>query len=459
MHQSRITYPPCRGEAHQDIAVIGTGIAGLSCAWLLNKSANITLYEANDYIGGHSNTVDIVVGGKTIPVDTGFIVYNPTNYPNLTALFDMLDVPTKGTDMSFSVSLDDGRFEYSGGDGFGLLAQPMNLLRPRFWKMISGILRFYKMSDAFLAESDGEDISLRDLLSRHGFTEAFIKDHLAPMGAAIWSSNCDDILDYPAASFLRFFKNHGLVQLTDRPAWRTVMGGSREYVRRLTAPFGDKIRLSDPVEQVRKLGSKLELITRTGERALYDHVVFACHSDQALRLIDQPDGKAAGALSAMRYSRNQVALHSDISLMPRRKAAWASWNYIERRDMGHTAGPAVSYWMNRLQHLDTDHPVIVTLNPDRDIRRDLVHGWYDYEHPVFDRASHAARQQLWASQGTDNMWFCGAYLGDGFHEDGIQAGLAVAELLGGVSRPWFRPGQNVRIGLADTLHAAAAQPA
>ncbi|WP_286829877.1 MULTISPECIES: NAD(P)/FAD-dependent oxidoreductase [Kordiimonas] len=459
MHQSRITYPPCRGEAHQDIAVIGSGIAGLSCAWLLGESATVTVYEANDYIGGHSNTVDIEVGGKSIPVDTGFIVYNPTNYPNLTALFDRLDVPTKGTDMSFSVSLDDGQFEYSGGDGFGLLAQPTNLLRPRFWKMIIGILRFYKKSDAFLAEADGQDISLRTLLGRHGFTETFIKDHLAPMGAAIWSSNCDDILDYPAASFLRFFRNHGLVQLADRPAWRTVMGGSREYVKRLTAPFKNQIRLADPVEQVRKLGGKFELITRSGARSLHDHVVFACHSDQALRMIDQPHDATATALSAMRYSRNRVALHSDISLMPRRKAAWASWNYIERRDATRTAGPAVSYWMNRLQHLDTDHPVIVTLNPDRDIRRELVHGWYDYEHPVFDRASHAARQQLWAGQGIDNMWFCGAYLGDGFHEDGIQAGLAVAEMLGGVPRPWQKPGQNARIGLADQLLEKAPEAA
>ncbi len=458
MHLSRIIYPTCRDIGHQDIAIIGTGISGLSSAWLLEKSANITLFEANDYVGGHSNTVDIELGGKTIPVDTGFIVFNPTNYPNLSALFERLDVPTARTDMSFSVSLDDGRFEYSGGDGAGLLAQPANLLRPRFWKMISGILRFYKHTDAFLEEAEHGSISLRTLLARHGFSSAFVQDHLAPMGAAIWSSNCSDILDYPAASFLRFFKNHGLVQLTDRPAWRTVVGGSREYVKRLSASFADKIRLSDPVEQVRKAGRKLELVTRAGNRQLFDHIIFACHSDQALRMIAQPDPAVAKALSSMRYSRNKVALHSDIGLMPQRKAAWASWNYIERRNK-ETAGPAVSYWMNRLQHLDTDEPVIVTLNPDRDIRRESIHGWYDYEHPVFDQACHDARQQLWASQGTDNMWFCGAYLGDGFHEDGIQAGLAVAELLGGVPRPWQAPGQNARIGFGDQLLNAVAEPA
>lgn len=446
------------GKPSPKVAVIGSGISGLSCAWLLGKSADVTVFEANDYIGGHSHTVDVNVGGVTFPVDTGFIVYNPVNYPNLCALFYSLDVPSRETDMSFSVSLDDGRFEYAGGDLKGLFAQPSNMLAPRFWKMLAGILRFYRRTDSFLEEAEGTDLSLGELVGRHGFSRAFIRDHLAPMGAAIWSSNCDDILDYPAASFLRFCKNHGLTQLTDRPAWRTVMGGSREYVKRLVTTFDRPVVLGDPVAEVSGEGGTVRVTTRSGQHSIFDDVVFACHSDQALALIREPEERLAGTLSAMRYSRNHVALHTDLGLMPRRRAAWASWNYIERRG-GPASGPAVSYWMNNLQHLPTETPVIVTLNPDREISESAVLGRYEYDHPIFDRASHEARAKLWELQGEGGLWFCGAYLGDGFHEDGIQAGLAVAEMLGGVPRPWSLGGQNARIGLPDELLAKREVPA
>jgi len=446
------------GKTAAKVAVIGSGISGLSCAWLLGKSADVTVFEANDYIGGHSNTVDVTVDGVTFPVDTGFIVYNPVNYPNLCALFYNLEVPSRETDMSFSVSLDDGRFEYAGGDLKGLFAQPGNVLAPRFWKMLTGILRFYRHADRFLEEVSGTDLSLGDLVTRHGFSRAFIRDHLAPMGAAIWSSNCDDILDYPAESFLRFCKNHGLTQLTDRPAWRTVAGGSREYVQRLVATLKRPVVLGDPVVEVCREEGAVRVTTRSGRQERFDDVVFACHSDQALALMPEPDAGIATALSAMRYSRNHVALHTDLSLMPRRRAAWASWNYIERRD-GPMSGPAVSYWMNNLQHLPTETPVIVTLNPDREIRGSEMLGWYEYDHPIFDRAAHDARAQLWELQGAGGLWFCGAYLGDGFHEDGIQAGLAVAEMLGGVARPWSLGGQNARIGLPDELLAKSEIPA
>lgn len=446
---------PDRGNRNRPerkrIAVIGTGITGLSAAWLLSKRHDVTIYEANDYIGGHSNTVDITVAGQTFPVDTGFIVFNPKNYPNLTALFDHLEVPTTGTDMSFSVSLDDGAFEYAGGDGNGLLAQKSNLLRPRFWSMVRGILRFYKQAETYCRDTELQELTLRALLEREGYTLAFIEDHLAPMGAAIWSSNSTDILDYPAASFLRFFMNHGLVQLRDRPQWRTVTGGSREYVQRLTENFRHRIKLNTPLLSVEKAGASV-ILTAMGEQpADFDDVVFACHSDQALRLIKSPTNSQSEALCDLRYSKNTVVLHTDTSLMPKRRAAWASWNYVERRGGMNKSGPAVSYWMNSLQPLPTDVPVIVTLNPDRDINPSKVFGTFDYEHPVFDQAALAAKTKVWDIQGASRMWFAGAYLGDGFHEDGIQAGLAVAEMLGGTRRPWFRPGQNARIGFDDML--------
>ncbi len=442
---------PRNRPARKHIAVVGTGIAGLSAAWLLSKHHDVTIYEANDYIGGHSNTVDITVGDQTFPVDTGFIVFNPQNYPNLTALFEHLEVPTTATDMSFSVSLDDGAFEYSGGDGNGLLAQKSNLLRPRFWSMVRGILRFYRKAETYCNDSEINGLTLGALLAREGYSKAFIDDHLAPMGAAIWSSNSTDILDYPASSFLRFFMNHGLVQLNDRPQWRTVTGGSREYVKRLTESLSHRIRLSTPVLSVEETGTSASLTAKGEPPANFDDVVFACHSDQALRLIKTPTNSQTDALRDLRYSKNTVALHTDMNLMPKRRAAWASWNYVERRGGANRPGPAVSYWMNRLQPLPTDEPVIVTLNPDRDIDSSKVLGTFDYEHPIFDQAALAAKAKVWSLQGASRMWYAGAYLGDGFHEDGIQAGLAVAEMLGGTRRPWFRPGQNARIGFDDLL--------
>jgi predicted NAD/FAD-binding protein len=451
--------PPLLGRpgymqpSNKKIAIIGTGIAGLSAAWTLHKHNDLTIFEANDYIGGHSHTVDVTVDQVRFPVDTGFIVFNPQNYPNLVSLFDHLDVPTTPTDMSFSASMDDRSFEYAGGTNTGLLAQPTNLLRPRFWRMIKDILRFYRASEDLINDPSLINLSLRQLLARDGYSKAFIEDHLAPMGAAIWSSNSQDILDYPALSFLKFFRNHGLTQLSDRPAWRTVTGGSREYVDRLTAEFSDRIYLSTPVASVTKVKQGVEITTQDGSRQSFDEVIFACHSDQALRLIENPTTDQASVLGNLTYCTNEVVLHTDVTSMPKRRAAWASWNYLEAPsgDARTSEAPAVSYWMNQLQQLPVDTPVIVTLNPNRAIDPGKVLGRYEYDHPVFDMASLEARRRVWPLQGRDNMWFCGAYLGDGFHEDGIQAGLAVAELLGGVARPWHVAGQNERVGLKDML--------
>lgn len=426
--------------SRQRIAIIGSGISGLSAAWLLHPHHDITVYEANDYIGGHSHTVDIETGGNTLPVDTGFIVYNNRNYPNLSELFERLDVPTWETDMSFGASLNDGALEYAGGTRGGLFAQKSNFLRPRYWSMLRELMRFYKNADRYRLEPEFANLSLRSLLQNENYSDAFIEDHLAPMGAAIWSSDSQEILDFPAQSFMRFFNNHGLDRLNDAPVWRTVKGGSREYVKKLCAGFTDRIKLSAPVQSV-----KGRTIETKSDKQTFDKILFACHSDQALKILQNPQNEQGRILSAMRYRPNEVVLHHDENLMPKRKRAWASWNYLSRDDA--QGPPAVSYWMNRLQHVPTETPVIVTLNPDRHINPSKIWAKFSYDHPVFDMAAEQAKSDIWAVQGQNGYWFAGAYLGDGFHEDGIQAGLFAAEQMGGIKRPWDRPGQTARLRL------------
>jgi len=427
-----------------DIAVVGTGIAGLSAAWLLNQRHDVTVYEQNDYVGGHSNTASVTIEDREIDVDTGFIVYNPSNYPNLVALFEHLDVPTKLSDMSFSASLDNGSLEYSGTDLNGLFAQRRNIARPRFLRMLNDLLRFYRQVPTLTDDEALRDLSLGDFLRQEGYGEPFIRDHLMPMGAAIWSSSTEQMLTFPTLTFLRFFRNHGLVQLRDRPEWRTVDGGSKEYVARLTRPLAGRIRCNSGVQKILRDPAGVTIITAAGKRR-HDHVVLACHADQALRLLDHPNQAETDALGRIRYQSNHTVLHTDAGLMPRRRRAWASWNY-----MGSTAGGdgdalCVTYWMNLLQTLETPAPLFVTLNPDRDIDADKVLRTYDYEHPIFDAAALRAQRELWTLQGRQNTWFCGAYFGSGFHEDGIQAGLAVAERLGGQARPWTVADPSARV--------------
>ncbi len=432
--------PPARLK----LAVVGTGISGMAAAWLLAQRHDVTVYEGATRIGGHSNTVLAGADDDAVAVDTGFIVYNERTYPNLTALFAHLDVATAPSSMSFSVSVDDGRFEYAGGCGFGgLLAQPQNLLRPRFWGMVGDIVRFYRAAPGHLAGLEASGASLGDYLEAGRYGAAFREDHLLPMAAAIWSAAPAAILDFPAASFIRFFDNHGLLALRDRPVWRSVVGGSRAYVERLTARYADRIRLGTAVTRIVRQSGRVRVIDAAGRAAIFDHVVVATHADQALRLLADPSADERRLLGAFRYSRNVAMLHSDPGLMPRRRAAWASWNHIETH--GHVA---VTYWMNRLQRLPTHRDLFVTLNP-LDTPRDA---WRSetYEHPIFDAGAVAAQRRLWVLQGQRNTWFCGAHFGAGFHEDGLQAGLAVAEALGGMRRPWRVPHESGRIFIGPT---------
>ena len=424
------------------VAVIGSGISGLSAAWLLSQSHDVTVFEAASRIGGHSNTVEFSSGNGPVAVDTGFIVYNEVTYPNLTALFRTLEVPTVASNMSFAVSVGNGAYEYSGGTGLGLFAQRSNLVSPRFWSMIRDLLRFYRNAPKDLAMMGS--ISLDDYLERNGYGRAFREDHLYPMAAAIWSTPAMEVGRYPAASFVRFCCNHGLLDLRGRPVWRTVAGGSREYVKRITKPYADKIRLSTPVRSVRRAENFVELIDAEGVSYAFDDVVIATHADQALRMLADPSVEERRILGAFQYSRNEAVLHHDASLMPKRRAAWSSWNYLTNSATGPSQ-PSITYWMNRLQSLGAAPETFVTLNPCRALREDLVVRREIYEHPIFDMATDRAQKEIWSLQGQRRTWFCGAHFGSGFHEDGLQAGLAVAEDLGGLRRPWQVEQESARI--------------
>jgi predicted NAD/FAD-binding protein len=428
------------------IAVIGSGISGLSAAWLLSKRHHVTLFEADSRIGGHSHTVDVA----GTPVDTGFIVYNQQTYPNLTGLFEHLEVSTKRSNMSFSVSLDAGRLEYSG-DLSGLFAQARNLASLRFWSMLKDLARFYHRAPRDLANLGGA--SLDEYLNGIGCGAAFRDDHLYPMAAAIWSTPVHKIADYPAAAFIRFCENHGLMRFTSRPQWRTVAGGSRAYVSKLSADFAGRIRLNCAVHSVCRHNRGVSVRSALGAE-LFDHVVLATHADTTVAMLEDPDPAERKLLGAFRYRRNHAVLHSDPALMPKRRRVWSSWNYISNSSIDSPQF-SVTYWMNRLQGIARSQPLFLTLNPIDQPSEDLVHLRLVWDHPMFDAAATEARLRLWSLQGRKNSWFCGAYFGDGFHEDGLQSGLAVAEQLGGLTRPWQVANESSRIHLPDrTLERA-----
>jgi len=441
--------PPYRS---QRIAVVGSGISGLSAAWLLAKGHAVTLFEQHPALGGHSNTVEAQVDARAVPVDTGFIVYNEVNYPNLVALFAHLGVPTVASDMSFGASLRGGTLEYSGTDLRGLFAQPRNLVRGRFWQMLRDIRRFYREAPGYLHDA-GEplpaQVSIGELLARRRYSRPFVEDHLWPMAGAIWSATTRDIRDYPARAFIEFFQNHGLLRVTGRPQWRTVQGGAREYVRRLRAAMPDTRVIHSAVTRVDRTGTGVTLHTVDGAAHAFDQVVLATHADQALRLLASPSADEVRVLGAFHYSRNRAYLHEDIAWMPRRRAAWSSWNYLDSPAGGEASRLCVTYWMNRLQPLSTARDLFVTLNPERAPAAALTHYETTYEHPQFDARALNAQRHLWTLQGPRRTWFCGAYFGYGFHEDGLQSGLAVAERLGGIARPWPWSPTTSRIPLPD----------
>jgi uncharacterized protein len=429
------------------VAVIGSGISGLAAAHGLAATHRVTLYEAGDYFGGHTHTVDVTLDGVTHGVDTGFLVFNERTYPNLIKLFEQIGVERAKSDMSFSVQVPADDFEWSGSTLNSVFAQRSNLLRPGFWRMLSDLLRFNRLTTAIAQGGDEAqlDMTIKRFLDQERFGAEFRNGYLLPMIACIWSCPTSQMLQFPIATLVRFCHNHGLLQVQDRPQWWTVRGGAREYVTRLLRSVPDA-RLRTPVTAVRRglpgPHGRIAVDTVAGTER-FDSVVLACHSDQALALLADATADERRVLGAIRYHRNRAVLHTDTQLLPRRRLAWAAWNYERAgRPDDEQAGVCLHYWINQLQPLPFRQDVIVSLNPLRPPRPQTVIGEYDYEHPVFDLAAIQAQKQLPAIQGREGTWFCGAWTRYGFHEDGLMSGQAVVRGL--LERPTAAPHHDGR---------------
>ena len=410
------------------IAIIGSGISGLTAAYLLNRQHDISVFEASDWVGGHTHTVDVQVDGRHYAIDTGFIVFNDWTYPNFIELLNQLGVTYQPTEMSFSVCDPVSGVEYNGNTLNSLFAQRRNLLSPPFWGMLRDILRFNREAvDDLQQQRIASDLSLGSYLQQRGYGERFIQHYIVPMGAAIWSMSLADMLNFPLQFFLRFFKNHGLLSVTDRPQWQVIKGGSSSYVAPLSASFAERIRLQCPVQRVERDARGVTVHSSAGSER-FDKVVFACHSDQALHLLAAPSAAEQEILGALPYADNDVVLHTDTRLLPKRPLAWASWNY---RLGGPTSQPAaLTYNMNILQGLQSDTTFCVSLNQTAAIDPSKILARYTYAHPQYSLAGVAAQARWEELLGANHSYFCGAYWANGFHEDGVVSGLRVARAFG-----------------------------
>ena len=408
------------------IAVIGSGISGLVSAHVLSRQHDVVLFEAASRLGGHTHTVDAPFGDTTIPIDTGFIVFNDRTYPNFVRVLNALGVASQPSDMSFSVRSDRRNFEYGSAGLNALFAQRRNLLNPRFHRMWRDVLRFYREARELL--EPGSDVRIESYLRTHGYSDAFMNDHLLPLVGAVWSSNRDGARDFPARLLVRFFDNHGFLQRGSGWQWRTVSGGSRQYVEAMRRAFRGQIRLNCPIERVCR-STEATLVKPHGQAAeRFDHVIVACHADQALAMIAEPTRAEEDVLGAFAFQQNDVVLHTDENLMPRLRRTWASWNY--HLDDDQAGGACVTYWMNRLQGITSETPYLVTLNRRDAVREDRIIGHYTYTHPIF--TPEAAEAQMLHDDLIDhhNTSYCGAYWRNGFHEDGVVSALRVCERLG-----------------------------
>lgn len=411
------------------IAIVGSGISGLSAAWALREKHDVTVYEARDRAGGHAHTMTIDYDGHKTNVDVGFIVYNALNYPNLIAFFEALGVETQASDMSFAVSDPEG-YEWASNVR-GIFAQKRNFFSPKFHKFWRTILKFNDIAREELEAGKIKDTTLGVWLNRHGFDETFRDNYILPMAAAIWSTPEADVLNYPALSFFRFFENHRLMH-KERPHWRTVTGGSQAYVTKVCDALGDRIKLGAPVKHIEPAGEQVRLKFDDAPDAVYDEVIMAIHSDQALNLLSDAFSTQKFALGSVRYRPNRIFLHRDEALMPKRKAAWASWNVLKTPNSDEIT---LTYWMNLLQSLPKERPLFVTLNPATRPDEEKTFAEFSFDHPQFDIAAEAAVRTLKADNGKQGLWFAGAWLGSGFHEDGLKSGLEAALSLGG-EVPW-----------------------
>ncbi len=420
------------------VAIVGSGISGLAAAHRLRQHAHVTLFEAGSYFGGHTHTVDLTLptpqGTQSWGVDTGFLVFNERTYPQLIALLAELNVETAPSDMSFSVQVPgargSGSLEWSGSNLATVFAQKRNLLSPRFLGMLSDLLRFNRLCTHLAVEGKDAELAepLQAFLDRHRFGSAFRNWYFLPMLGCIWSCPTDQMLQFPVATMIRFCHNHGLLQVNDRPQWHTVVGGARHYVEKIVAGIPDA-RLNTPVRQIERDAAGVTLHTDRGSER-FDHVVLAAHSDQSLAMLRQPSKAEAEVLGAIRYQPNLAVLHTDTSVLPSRPAAWAAWNYERAADdQKESSRVCLHYLLNKLQPMPFDQPIVESLNPVRPIARDQILAEFEYSHPVFDLAAIEAQRRVPELQGEQHTWFCGAWTGYGFHEDGLKSGLAVADAL------------------------------
>ncbi len=409
------------------VAIVGTGVSGLVCAHLLSRRHAVTVFEADVRPGGHAHTVRIELPDETHEVDTGFLVYNERNYPGLVRLFEDLGVSTKPSDMSFGVSDDVAGVEWRGTSLTTIFAQRQNAVRPAFLRMLTDVVRFNRLARSLLDEPRDPDLTLAGLLEAGRWSTPFIEWYLIPMGSSIWSADPSTLLDMPALTFVRFFDNHGLLTYGDQPAWRTVTGGSKKYVEAVLAPLQD-VRLSSPVSKVTRRADGVELVTERGPEH-FDQVVLATHSDQALDLLSDPSDLERSVLGAIRYQANRAILHTDERLLPHNRRAWASWNYHRLADRPDLA--TLTYRLRSLQGINSAHEILVTLNRDDAVRDETVLARFDYAHPVIDGPAVAAQRRHDEVNGARRTWYCGAYWGYGFHEDGVQSALAVCRALAG----------------------------
>jgi len=416
-------------NVQKKIAIIGSGIAGLTCGNLLSSKHEITLFEANDYLGGHTHTFDVMSRGKQYPVNTGFIVYNDWTYPNFIKLMEKLGVKSEVSDMSFSVKDENTGLEYNGTNLNSLFAQRLNIIRPSFIRMVKDIIRFNKQTVSALNAKQIEDgQTLGEFVQEHGYSKEFIHHYIVPMGSAIWSASVDVMMEFPLKFFLQFFNNHGMLSVDDRPTWRVLSGGSRSYIDPITEPFKERIFLNCPVKSVSRSEAGVTIISEQGKHE-FDEVIFACHSDQALTLLADASDDETHILGSIPYQMNDVVLHTDTRLMPKRKLAWASWNYhIPQRKSDYAM---VTYNMNMLQNFhDAEETFLVTLNRNQEIDPSKIIAKFEYAHPVFTLDGVASQKRHGEISGHNNTHFCGAYWLNGFHEDGVNSALMVCKHFG-----------------------------
>lgn len=414
----------------QRIAVIGGGISGNLAARLLHNDHDITLFEAASYPGGHSNTVTCLIDGQSYDVDTGFMVFNDRTYPNFCRLLDMLEVDAQDSDMSFSVRCEKTDLEYQGSSLRGLFPSWKNITSLSYWNMLRDILRFNRLGTEAVQQSTiGEGETMGQFLDRCRVGTMFREKYLLPMAAAIWSAEPQQILDFPAQFFLGFCDNHGLMAIRNRPQWKTIIGGSKQYVRKLIEPLGDRVRLNSPVKRVLRDGERVTVITKDDQSETFDQVIFATHADQTLKMLDQPTEQEREILGHFPYQPNDAVLHTDTRLLPKHRHAWASWNYL-LPDNHRSTTASVTYDLSRLQNVPSPTPILLSLNITDRIDPDKILQQISYDHPAFNRHSYSAQKRLPEIQGQRQTYFCGAWCGYGFHEDGVKSALAVAAYFG-----------------------------